>query len=189
MVRSLLLAIAAAATLASMSAAAAGEPTCPADGARPSQAGHATGGLASGLTPQGPPSQVDPDDGGLASGLTPRDTPPQVERAAALIRSYADLDAYLGGAKPPHDPLAALSSPARSRFLASLRFGPNGLVSFQSADLQAELSAAQACALLALFGLQSALAAMPPLPVRSPADAGVEGWRRARTPRDEAAKE
>jgi hypothetical protein len=105
----------------------------------------------------------------------------QLDRLAAPIRSPADLAAWLAHPHTTGDPFAALSPPARARFLASLRFGPQGLASFQSADIQEELPAAQAWRLLGLFGLQSALAAMPALAVRTPADAEVEAWRRAAT--------
>ena len=104
--------------------------------------------------------------------------PAQLDRAAAPIRSPADLQAWLARPRPASDPFAALSPPARARFLASLRFGPQGLAAFQSAGIQRELSAVQAWRLLSLFGLQSALAAMPALPVRSAEDAEVEAWRR-----------
>ena len=104
---------------------------------------------------------------------------PSLDRFAAPIRSPADLAAWLAGRRPEaSDPLIALSPPARARFLASLRFGAQGLASFQSEDIQSELSASQAWRLLALFGLQSSLAAMPPLAVRSSEDAEVEAWRR-----------
>ena len=97
----------------------------------------------------------------------------------APIRSRAELEAWLSGRPAAGDPLGALSPPARARFLASLRFGPNGVASFQSEGIQAELGAVQAWRLLALFGLQSALAAMPGLAVRTPEDAEVEAWRRS----------
>jgi len=103
---------------------------------------------------------------------------PRLDLAAALIRSRAELEAWLAGRPAAGDPLVALSPPARARFLASLRFGPQRLASFQSAGIQSELTAVQAWRLLALFGLQSALAAMPGLAVRSPEDAEVEAWRR-----------
>jgi hypothetical protein len=107
---------------------------------------------------------------------------PRLDRAAAPIRSQAELDAWLAGRPAAGDPLVALSPPARARFLASLRFGPQGLASFQSEGIQSELSAVQAWRLLALFGLQSALAAMPGLAVRSPEDAEVDAWRRRVSP-------
>jgi hypothetical protein len=106
----------------------------------------------------------------------------QLDRAAALIRSPTDLQAWLARPRPASDPFAALSPPARARFLASLRFGPQGLASFQSADIQGELSAIEAWRLLALFGLQSTLVAMPVLAVHSPEDEEVEAWRRAVSP-------
>jgi len=108
---------------------------------------------------------------------------PRLDRAAAPIRSQAELDAWLAGRPAAGDPLGALSPPARASFLASLRFGPQGLASFQSDGIQSELSAVQAWRLLALFGLQSALAAIPELGVRSPEDAEVDAWWRSVSPR------
>jgi hypothetical protein len=104
---------------------------------------------------------------------------PRLDRAAAFIRSRTELEAWLA-VRPVAgaDPLVALSPPARARFLASLRFGPQGLASFQSEGIRSELTATQAWRLLALFGLQSALAAMPGLAVRTPEDAEIEAWRR-----------
>jgi hypothetical protein len=106
--------------------------------------------------------------------------PPGLDRAGAFIRTRAELEAWLAvrPAAAVVDPLGALSPPARTRFLASLRFGPNGVAAFQSKDIQSELTTTQAWRLLALFGLQSALAAMPGLAVRSPEDAEVDAWRR-----------
>jgi hypothetical protein len=113
------------------------------------------------------------------AGACPAAPSPQLDRVAAPIRSRAELEAWLAGRHAATgDPLAALSPPARARFLASLRFGPQGLASFQSEGIASELSAVQAWRLLALFGLQSALAALPALAVRSPEDAAVEAWRR-----------
>ena len=103
---------------------------------------------------------------------------PRLDRAGALIRTSAQLAAWLAEARAD-DPLTALPAPARGRFLESLRFGPWGVQSFQSEALQAGLSASEAWRLLALFGLQATLAALPALPVRSPEDAEVEAWRRA----------
>jgi hypothetical protein len=105
-----------------------------------------------------PPSE----HGGQAAGKTLRVGPTQLGRAAAPIRSAAQLAGYLAVDHGPRDPLVALSPPARARFLESLRFGPNGLVSFQSGDIQAELSATQAYSLLSLFGLQAATCAIFP---------------------------
>jgi len=104
---------------------------------------------------------------------------PRLDLAAAPIRSRPELEAWLAARPAAGDPLVALSPPARARFLASLRFGPRGLASFQSEGIQSELTALQAWRLLALFGLQSALAAMPALAVRSPEDAEIDAWRRS----------
>jgi hypothetical protein len=122
----------------------------------------------------------------FGAGAPPCEAPrgPLLDRAAAPIRSPADLADYLAHGQVALDPLAALSAPGRARFLASLRFGAEGVTAFQSQDVQAELTAAQACRLLALFGLQSTVVAMPPLPVKSDEDAAVEAWRRAQSPPD-----
>jgi hypothetical protein len=128
--------------------------------------------LAAALVLAMPPAW--PADAGFPCPLA---RPPGLDRAAAPIRSPADLADYLARDHGAHDPLAALSAPARARFVASLRFGPHGATAFQSEDLQAELTAAQAWRLLALFGLQAALAALPALPVETDDDAAVEAWR------------
>jgi len=112
------------------------------------------------------------------SGADPR---PQAaadfDRALAPIRSRAALDDYLAHNHAASNPFDALSPPARERFLASLRFGPAGLASLRFDDLQAELTASQAYRLLALFGLQTALAGMPQIKVVSDEDRAVDTWR------------
>ena len=114
-----------------------------------------------------------------ADSPSARAHPPVLDRVAAAIRTPAELADSLAREHAANDPLAALSAPARARFVASLRFGPHGAIAFQSEDLQAELTAAQAWRLLALFGLQAALAALPALPVKTDDDAAVEAWRQA----------
>ena len=108
-------------------------------------------------------------------------TPPAadaaLERATAPIRSRAALAEYLAANHSASDPLRALSPAARERFVASLQFGPDGAASAITTDLQSELSAAQAYRVLALFGLQTALAGLPPLRVDSEDDRAVDAWR------------
>lgn len=76
-----------------------------------------------------------------------------IEFAMAPIKSADDLAAYLRTAGTD-SPLMALSPGARERFLGSLSFNANGLVSYQYEDLARELTASQAYRLLALFGAQ-----------------------------------
>ena len=97
------------------------------------------------------------------------------DRAMAPIHTRAELDDYLARNRAAN-PFDALSPAARDRFLASQQFGPKGLVSLKTADLSAELHAAQANRLLALFGLQTALAGMPALQVASDDDRAVDTW-------------
>jgi hypothetical protein len=101
----------------------------------------------------------------------------ELDRATAQIRSRAQLDDYLAGNHASGNPLAALSPAARERFVASLQFGPKGVASAVTADLEDELGAAQAYRVLALFGLQTALVGMPGLRVESDEDRAVDAWR------------
>ena len=111
-----------------------------------------------------------------AAGGSPPASPADFDRAMAPIHTRAELDGYLARNRA-HNPVEALSPAARERFLASLQFGPKGLASLKVDDLSAELSAAQAYRLLALFGLQAALAGMPALQVVSEDDRAVDTWR------------
>ena len=98
------------------------------------------------------------------------------DRAMAPIHTRAELDDYRVRNRAA-DPFAALSPAALERVLSSLQFGPKGLASLKVDDLAAELSAAQSYRLLALFGLQTALAGMPSLKVVSEDDRAVDTWR------------
>lgn len=71
----------------------------------------------------------------------------------APIKSANDLAAYLKAAGP-ESPFMGLTPGARERFIGSLVFNENGLVSFQYGDLSRELTASQAYRLLSLFGAQ-----------------------------------
>jgi hypothetical protein len=71
----------------------------------------------------------------------------------APIKSEMDLSEHLRTADK-HSPLMALSPGARQRFIASLGFNENGLVSYRYDDLARELTASQAYRLLSLFGVQ-----------------------------------
>jgi hypothetical protein len=117
----------------------------------------------------------------VATAAAPVDAPSRptadIDRATAQIRTRAELDDFLAGNHAAGNPFTALSPAARERFLASLKFGAKGAASALTSDLQTELSAAQAYRLLALFGLQTALAGMPALRVESDDDRVVEAWR------------
>ena len=76
-----------------------------------------------------------------------------IDFAMAPVKSDADLAAYLRTAGRD-SPLMALSPAARRRFLDSLTFNENGLVSYQYQDIAQELTASQAYRVLSLFGVQ-----------------------------------
>jgi hypothetical protein len=88
------------------------------------------------------------------------------------------LEDYAANDASSVNPLAALSPRARRHFIASLRFGPQGLASFSTADLENELSVSEAYRLLALFGMQATVAVIPGLAVKTPEDVGLDTWRR-----------
>ncbi|WP_240095645.1 hypothetical protein [Thermomonas flagellata] len=88
----------------------------------------------------------------------------------APIRSGAELNRYLAAHPMAATPLAALSAPARERFLRSLVFGKDGLATFDYRDIQRELTATQAYRLLALFGVQRSTPSIPGLRVETRVD-------------------
>lgn len=86
----------------------------------------------------------------------PVQAPAHAQSAPMLpIRSARGLKRYLQTTPPGASPLDAFPPGGRKRFLASLKFGPNGLGGFRNDDLDHELTHAQAVRVLALFGLQS----------------------------------
>lgn len=86
----------------------------------------------------------------------------QATNAFVSIRSRPALVSYLGHLQPGQSPLDALSPGARKRFIASLRFGPNGVSSFDARDLAGELNRSQIRGVLALFGVEAELSAVQP---------------------------
>ncbi len=87
----------------------------------------------------------------------------------APIRSAEQLDRYLASADAS-SPLALLSPASRKRFIQSLRFNSTGVTSFTYADIEAELSASQACRLLTLFGIEHTLASMRKIRIENQED-------------------
>nr|WP_249030908.1 hypothetical protein [Xanthomonas oryzae] len=87
----------------------------------------------------------------------------------APIRSTEQLDRYLANADAS-SPLALLSPASRKRFIQSLRFNANGVTTFTYNDIEAELSASQACRLLTLFGIQHTLASMRKIRIETQED-------------------
>ena len=77
----------------------------------------------------------------------------EIDVAMAPIKSAGDLSDYLHTAGP-ESPLMALTPGSRERFVASLQFNENGLVSYRYEELGRELTASQAYRVLALFGAQ-----------------------------------
>lgn len=101
-------------------------------------------------TPAAPGSTLTPaiaaTVAGATSTATPTATPP-------VIRSQAELDAYLRAVPAGSTPLDALPASARQRFLGGLSFAPAGLASFELEDLDHYLTLDQGRAVLALFGV------------------------------------
>lgn len=87
----------------------------------------------------------------------------------APIKSSAELQQHMMSAGM-NSPLSWLSTPARKRFIASLRFNEKGITSFKYEDLQAELTASQIYQVLSLFGAQHTVAMMRNARVESPID-------------------
>ncbi|WP_230595228.1 hypothetical protein [Xanthomonas vasicola] len=87
----------------------------------------------------------------------------------APIRSTEQLDRYLANADAS-SPLALLSPASRKRFIQSLRFNASGVTTFTYTDIEAELSASQACRLLTLFGIQHTLASMRKIRIETQED-------------------
>ena len=83
----------------------------------------------------------------------------QATNTPSPIRTRAALTSYLAHASA-QSPLDALSPGARKRFIASLRFGSRGVVSFDPADLAEELDGKQVHRVLSLFGLETELPAV-----------------------------
>ncbi len=69
------------------------------------------------------------------------------------IRSKRELTAYLNTHRT--SPLDAFDAPARERFIESLTFSDRGLTGYRTAEIQSDLTRAQAHAILSLFGVQS----------------------------------
>ena len=77
-----------------------------------------------------------------------------VALALAPIRSASQLRSYIASTPADLSPLFYTTPQERNAFVASLRFGRNGLIDFNYMPLK-QLRAAQVYQLLSLFGLQS----------------------------------
>lgn len=97
----------------------------------------------------------------------------KLDLIAAPIKSKADLDRHMEVSAIIDSPINRLSPLARKRFLATLVFNENGLVSYGYADLVAELGAADIYQLMALFGAQRTVALIKGLHIGSGEDAAV----------------
>lgn len=82
-----------------------------------------------------------------------------LDRIAAPITNRAALDEY-ARSLPAQSPLMSLTKESRKEFLDSLVFTERGLASYQYVPLQ-KIDAADAYRILALFGVQGSLAAIP----------------------------
>ena len=85
--------------------------------------------------------------------LTPAERA-RLDVLGASVRSASDLRIYLATTPRDLSPLEKLSPGAKRRFLASLFFNENGLVSYDYSDLAKELSASDIYRVLSLFGAQ-----------------------------------
>ncbi len=119
----------------------------------------------------------------LSSGIPVTTAAAQSATAAALaaklqiIRSRAELDAYLKLHAGKDSPLDLLPPLARQRFLDDLHFGDRGLGGFGTGDLATELTREEARQVLVLFGAESYVSGIR---FRSP-DAPPR-WRAANQP-------
>jgi hypothetical protein len=75
-------------------------------------------------------------------------------------------------------PLRALSTPARQRFVASIRFNSAGITTFSYRDIVNELTYSEAYRLLALFGAERTLGKLPDLRRVQPEDERIRGLSR-----------
>lgn len=87
----------------------------------------------------------------------------------APIKSNAALEQHLRKAGAS-SPIAALSGPAKRRFISSLKFNERGITSFSYGDLQSELTASQIYQIMSLFGAQHTVALMRNVRVQDAVD-------------------
>jgi hypothetical protein len=111
----------------------------------------------------------------LISGCSPTDRGAGVTSSPAvtpsgIIRSQDDLQRYLAATAESGSPLSALSSGARTRFLANITFNAKGITGFHYGDLQSELTASQIVAVLRLFGAEKDVAIIPNVRVQTASD-------------------
>ncbi|MDX3936708.1 hypothetical protein [Stenotrophomonas sp.] len=97
----------------------------------------------------------------------------------APINSQVRLQEHLQNLSPD-SPLRVLSTPARERFVASLRFNESGITSLGYNDIVGELTYTEAYRLLALFGAERILDNLPKLRMDTSEDQRVR--RLARPP-------
>ena len=94
----------------------------------------------------------------------------RIDYLMAPIKSTQELNAYLSNVHKGESPLDRLSAPARERFLASLKFGDNGLASYSYVELESELSATEIYRILSLFGAQHTTSMLKNARQNTPAD-------------------
>lgn len=95
-----------------------------------------------------------------------------IDRATAPVRSRADLTAYTQATPPGRSPFRYLAPEARRRFLAQLRFTPDGASRPDASPLHG-LTVSQAYQILAVLGWQSMLASIPDLQTESAIDGRI----------------
>ena len=94
----------------------------------------------------------------------------RVDSGLAPIRSRTDLSTHLASMGQIRSPLSYLSHDAQRRFVNSIRFGLNGVASFDFTALAAELTVSQAYEVLRLFGQQHTIRSIPGLRVEADMD-------------------
>ena len=102
-----------------------------------------------------------------------------INTQTAPIRSRAQFDAYVRATRPADNPLRGLSADARRRFVASLDFAvirQGGRP--ELADIEVELTLAQAWRLLSLIGVQHWVRYLPDIRVETDDDRLIDEWRR-----------
>jgi hypothetical protein len=93
----------------------------------------------------------------------------QIIALTAPIRSEGALKSYLADL-PKNSPLIYFSAEARTKFLDSLTFGPDGLSGFKYSPIEDELTPTQAYELLSLFGVQRTVSSLSGLRKESSLD-------------------
>ncbi|WP_152908742.1 hypothetical protein [Stenotrophomonas maltophilia] len=88
----------------------------------------------------------------------------ELAQRVAPVKSKAELVLFNAYARHKGTPLERMPAPARQRFLESLVFSETGLASFEYTDLMRNLTPGQIQEVLAIFGAQHSVMAIPGYP-------------------------